>query len=48
MKLLKYGPEHDQWKKKSVFNDCLKVVEIYETITPILAPAKPKKKRRNG
>ena len=31
MRQFKYGFEHGQWKKKSVFNDCLTLVEKYET-----------------
>ena len=31
MRWLKYGFEHDQWKKKSIFNDCLKLVKKYKT-----------------
>ena len=38
----------NQWAKKSVFYNCLKLVEQYETAAPILAPVKRKNKRRNG
>ena len=47
MKWLKYGPEHDQWKN-SAFNDCLELVEEYETSAPILAPVNEDKSIENN
>ena len=37
VKWLKYSFEHDQSKNLSVFNDCLKLVEGYETIAFVLS-----------
>ena len=50
MKWFEYGPEYNQWKNLSAFDNCLDLMEEYETLVlvgPILL-ARRGKKRRNG
>ena len=47
MKWFWYGPEYNQWKSLSAFNNCLEEYEISMLSGPILL-ARRGKKRRNG
>ena len=50
MKWFEYGPEYNQWKNLSAFDNCLDLMEEYETLVlfGLILLVRRGKKRRNG